>query len=70
MLTPHAQELTPVGKRKVFTVDEPRAAYRVMATRPGLMVEIIGRGSTHFIISPVDPQATAEAVDQAIRARL
>lgn len=69
VITPQAEELTPVGRRKIFTLDETRAPYRVMVTRPGLMVEIVGRGTTHFIISPVDPQATAEAVDQAIRAR-
>lgn len=69
VLTARPEELTPVGKRKIFTLDGVRAPYRMMATRPGQMVEIIGRDSTHFIISPVDPQATADAVDQAIRSR-
>lgn len=69
VLTAQPQELTPVGTRKIFTLDPARAPYRVMATGPGIMVEIIGRSATNYIISPVDPQATAAAVDQAIRAR-
>ncbi len=68
-MTPQPQELTAVGSRKVFTLDELQRPYRMMVTRAGTMVEIIGRGSTHYILSPEDPQATAEAVDQAIRAR-
>ena len=67
--TARPEELTAVGRRKIFTLDAPRAPYRMMATRPGTMVEIIGRGTTNYIISPVDPQTTAAAVDQAIRAR-
>ncbi|QNN83218.1 hypothetical protein H3H54_06245 [Brachybacterium sp. Z12] len=67
--TPRPEELTPVGKRKIFTLDVARAPYRVLATGPGTMVEIIGRGSRHYLISPVDPRATADAIDQAIRAR-
>lgn len=67
--TPEMSELTPVGKRKVYTLDTVQARYRMLATRAGTMVEIIGRGSEHYIISPEDPQATAAAVDQAIRAR-
>lgn len=68
-MTPQPQELTAVGSRKVFTLDELQLPYRMMVTRAGTMVEIIGRGATHYILSPEDPQATAEAVDQAIRAR-
>ena len=63
------EELTPVGKRKIYTLSDLRAPYRVLATGPGEMVEIIGKGSRHYLISPVDPRATAKAVDQAIRAR-
>ena len=58
-----------MGKRKIYTLSDLRAPYRVLATGPGEMVEIIGKGSRHYLISPVDPRATAEAVDQAIRAR-
>lgn len=67
--TPQPAELTPVGSRKIFTLDRIQQPYRMLVTRPGTMVEIIGRGSTHYILSPEDPQATATAVDQAIRAR-
>lgn len=67
--TPRPEELTPVGTRKVFTLDDLQRPYRMLVTREGTMVEIVGRGSTQYILSPEDPQATAEAVDQAIRAR-
>ena len=63
------EELTPVGTRKIFTLDEIQQPYRMLVTRPGTLVEIIGRGSTHYILSPEDPQATADAIDQAIRSR-
>lgn len=63
------QELTPVGKRKVFTTAATKQPCRIMVTGPGTVVEIIGRGTTNYLISPVDPQATADAVDQAIRSR-
>lgn len=67
--TPRPEELTPVGKGKIFTFDDVQQRYRMLVTRSGTLVEIIGRGSTHYVLSPEDPQATAEAVDQAIRAR-
>ena len=67
--TPRPEELTPVGSRKIFTLDEVQQRYRMLVTRSGTLVEIIGRGSTHYVLSPEDPQATADAVDQAIRAR-
>lgn len=67
--TPRPEELTPVGTRKIFTLDEIQQPYRMLVTRPGTLVEIIGRGSTHYILSPEDPQATADAIDQAIRSR-
>lgn len=69
VIAPRPDELTPVGRRKIYTLSEPRARYQVLSTGPGTMVEIIGRGSRHYLIQPVDPQAAAEAVDQAIRAR-
>lgn len=69
VITPELEELTPVGSRKIFTLRENRARYRALVTRPGLMVEIIGNEAPHYLISPEDPVATAEAVDQAIRAR-
>lgn len=64
---PH--EITPVGGGKVFTLDDIKSPYRVLATGPGTMVEIIGREGTHYLLDAEDPQATAAAVDQAIRAR-
>lgn len=67
--TPRPEELTPVGTRKIFTLDEIQQPYRMLVTRPGTLVEVIGRGSTHYILSPEDPQATADAIDQAIRSR-
>ncbi|MGY5763722.1 hypothetical protein ACXET9_00805 [Brachybacterium sp. DNPG3] len=63
------EELRPVGSRRVFTTGDSREPYRLLVTRSGTMVEIIGREGTHFLLSPEDPQATAEAVDQAIRSR-
>src|SRR5699024_10991428 len=68
-ISSRAEELRPVGERKIFTTGETRERYRMLVTRPGTMVEIIGRGGTHYLISPSDPEATAAAVDQATRAR-
>lgn len=68
-MTPKPEELTPVGRRKIFTVAEQQRPYRMLVTRPGTSVEIIGTKDTCYILSPVDPQAAAEAIDQAIRAR-
>ncbi|AXK44719.1 hypothetical protein [Brachybacterium saurashtrense] len=67
--TPQPSELTPVGDRKIYTVDALQRPYRMLVTRPGTMVEMMGRGETCYILSPEDPQATAEAIDQALRAR-
>ncbi len=69
VMTARPEEITPVGSRKPFTLPTPQARFRVLASRPGTMVEIIGRGQEHFLISAEDPQATAAAVDQAIRSR-
>jgi len=64
------EQLRPVGDRKVYTTGQTQERYRLMVTRPGTMVEIIGRsGEIHYLLSPVDPEATADAVDQAIRSR-
>lgn len=64
------EQLGPVGDRKIYTTGQTQERYRLMVTRPGTMVEIIGRsGQFQYLISPVDPEATAEAVDQAIRSR-
>lgn len=62
-------QLRPVGDRKVFTLGSMQEPYRVLVTRPGTMVEIIGRHGRHWLLSPEDPEATAAAVDQAIRSR-
>jgi hypothetical protein len=67
--TPRPEELTPVGARKIFTLSAAQQPYRMLVTRAGTQVEIIGRGTTHYLLSPEDPEATAAAVDQAIRAR-
>ncbi|WP_114854985.1 hypothetical protein [Brachybacterium sp. YJGR34] len=64
-----AEDLRPVGSRKIYSPSDPQQPYRSLVTRPGTMVEIIGRGSTCYLLSPVDPEATAAAVDQAIRSR-
>src|SRR5699024_12674539 len=64
------EQLRPVGDRKTYTTGRTQERYRLMVTRPGTMVEIIGRsGETHYLISPVDAETTASAVDQAIRSR-
>ncbi|WP_193104332.1 hypothetical protein [Brachybacterium sp. FME24] len=62
-------ELTPVGDRKIFTTGDTQQPYRMMVTRAGTMVEIIGRSGTNYLISPDDPEAAATAIDQAIRSR-
>ncbi len=67
--TPKPAELTPVGRRKIFTLDQVQQPYRMVVTREGTMVEIIGREGTNWIFSPEDPQAAADAVDQVMRAR-
>jgi len=69
VLTPTPEQLTAVGSRRTHTLPDPQATYRLLVTRPGTQVEIIGRGGTHYLLSPVDPRSTAEAIDQAIRAR-
>lgn len=68
-LTASAEQLRPVGSRKIHTLSEPRAPYRTLVTRTGMQVEIIGRGGVHYLLSPTDTEATAAAIDQAIRAR-
>lgn len=68
-LTPAPEQLTAVGSRRTLTLAETQATYRLLVTRPGTQVEIIGRGGTHYLFSPTDPRSTAEAIDQAIRAR-
>lgn len=55
--------------RKPFTTTSAQELYRLLVTRPGTMVEIIGREGWNYLISPEDPRETAAAVDQAIRAR-
>lgn len=68
VLPARPQDITPLGRRGVRTLSEPQR-YRVLVSRPGTMVEILGAGEVHFLLSADDPQATAEAVEQAIRAR-
>src|SRR5699024_773034 len=64
------EQLRPVGDRKIYTTRRTQARYQLMVTRPGTMVETIGRsGGAHYLTSPVDPETTATAVDQAIRSR-
>lgn len=63
------EELRPVGRGKVFTTDDVQRRTRILVTRSGTLVEIVGRGGTDYLLSPTDPVATAEAVEQAIRAR-
>ncbi|MFC0674181.1 hypothetical protein [Brachybacterium hainanense] len=58
-----------VAGRPVRTPEDVQARYRMQVSAPGTMVEIIGRGQTHYLLSPVDPERTALAIDQAIRAR-
>jgi len=62
-------ELSPVGSRKIYTTGQAQQPYRLMVTRAGTMVEIVGRSGTNYVISPEDTEATAAAIDQAIRAR-
>lgn len=63
------EELRPVGRGKIFTTTDVQRRARILVTRAGTMVEIVGRDETDYLLSPVDPAATAEAVEQAIRAR-
>lgn len=69
VISARPEELTAVGTRRIFTTAAAKQPCRIMVTGPGTIVEIIGRGTTDYLISPVDAQATAEAVDQAIRSR-
>ncbi|MFC5316814.1 MULTISPECIES: hypothetical protein [Brachybacterium] len=62
------EEITPLGDRKIFTTGEVRQPYRMMVTRPGTLIEIIGRSGTNYLLSPDDLDGTAEALGQAIRA--
>ncbi|MDN5687684.1 MAG: hypothetical protein L0G94_13580 [Brachybacterium sp.] len=62
-------ELTPVGDRKIFTTGQTQQPHRMMVTRAGTMVEIIGRSGTNYLLSPEDVEGTAAAIDQAIRSR-
>lgn len=63
------EDLRPVGRGKIFTTADVQRRARILVTRSGSMVEIVGRGDTDYLLSPTDPVATAEAVEQAIRAR-
>ncbi|UQN31155.1 hypothetical protein [Brachybacterium kimchii] len=69
VIAPESGSIEALPGRKVFTTGEQRSSYRLMVSRPGTLVEIIGREGTHFLLSPDDPRAAAEAIDQAIRAR-
>ena len=66
---PTREQPTAVGRGPIHTPAETQAPYRLLVTRPGTQVEIIGKQGTHYLFSPVDPVSAAEAVDQAIRAR-
>ncbi|MEE1619225.1 hypothetical protein [Brachybacterium sp. J153] len=63
------EQVRPVGKLKVYTLGEVQARYRLLVTRSGTQVEIISREGDHYLLSPVDVEATAAAIEQAIRAR-
>ena len=62
-------DLRPVGRGKIFTTADVQRRSRILVTRAGTMVEIVGRGKSDYLFSPTDPIAAAEAVEQAIRAR-
>ncbi len=62
-------DLRPVGRGKIFTTADVQRRSRILVTRAGTMVEIVGRGESDYLFSPTDPIAAAEAVEQAIRAR-
>ncbi|MDO5662826.1 MAG: hypothetical protein Q4G40_09030 [Brachybacterium sp.] len=63
------EQIRPVGDRKVFTTGNTKDRYQMQISRPGTLVEIIGTGPHHYLISPEDPEATAAAIDEAIRSR-
>lgn len=69
VLTGTREERRPVAGRPVHVPAEDRVRCRLQVSAPGTLVEIIGREGTHFLLSPTDPEATARAVDQAIRSR-
>ena len=50
-------ELSPVGSRKIYTTGQAQQPYRLMVTRAGTMVEIVGRSGTNYVISPEDTEA-------------
>lgn len=66
---PDRGTLDALPGRRVFTTGEQQSPYRLMVSRPGTLVEIIGKEDTNYLLSPDDPVAAAEAIDQAIRAR-
>ena len=68
VLPAERDQVRAIGGRHVRTSTE-RENYLLLVTRPGTMVEIFGKGMWHYMISPVDAEATAAAIDQAIRAR-
>lgn len=59
----------PVAGRPIHTPQEAQSRYLLLVTSAGTMVEIIGRDGPHALISARDPEQTALAIDQAIRAR-
>jgi hypothetical protein len=69
VLASRRQELTALPGRKIFTTGKGQDECRLLVTRPGTAVEIIGRGTTNYLLTPDDPRTVAAAVDQAIRAR-
>lgn len=59
----------PVAGGRIFTTGEVQNTYRALVTKPGTMVEIIARSEPHYLISPEDPEATAQAIATWIRQR-
>lgn len=56
-------DITALPGRKVFTSGTTRRRTRMVVSRPGTVVEIVGRGDTGYLLSADDPQATARAID-------
>lgn len=66
VMPPMPGDITPLPGRKIHTPGDQRRRSRMVVSRPGTMVEIVGRGGENYLLSADDPQGTAEALDGLI----
>lgn len=66
LLPPMPGDVTALPGRRILTPGDQRRRSRMVVSRAGTMVEIVGRGAENYLLSADDPRATAEALDALI----